>query len=115
VAQRGGEGSEGRESEGAHLIGVARGRFGNELKRGGEILAGAVSGGITGRRKKKVTWPDMWDPHVSEGERRKSLPVRNSFLGHGLVSVLGQMVSPGPLYVFFPFLLFSFSIFFILL
>jgi hypothetical protein len=82
--------------------------------RGGEILAEAISGGITGRRKKKVTWPDMWDPHVSEGERRKSLPVQNSFLGHGLVSVLGQMVSPGPLYVFFLFFsfLFLFSLFF---
>jgi hypothetical protein len=28
-----------------------------------------------GPRKKMLTWPDEWGPHVSEGEGKKAVPV----------------------------------------
>jgi hypothetical protein len=36
------------------------------LKRESNSGEETVSGEIFGRRRKKVTWPDEWGPHVSE-------------------------------------------------
>jgi hypothetical protein len=86
------------------------------LKRGGEILAGAVSGGITGQRKKKVTWPDMWGPCARERKREKGTNSGCRENGSRPDSVAGPRGSPGPfIYIFFFLSSFFFSVFLFLL
>jgi hypothetical protein len=50
-------------------------------------------------------------PAVDERGRGEGVPVRGSFLGRGLVSVLGRIGSPWPssIFIFFSSFLFMFS------
>jgi hypothetical protein len=58
-------------------------------------------------------WPGKQDPHVSEGEERRGVPVRESMLGCGLLAVLGRMASPRPFFYFYFLFFFTFSVFLI--
>jgi hypothetical protein len=51
------------------LIGTAGARIRQGVTRneeGRNLLRGSVSGEKFGWRRKKVTWPDRWDPPISE-------------------------------------------------
>jgi hypothetical protein len=72
-----------------------------------EVTAALMAGG--GRRPRA----DEGVPPVSEKEGRERVPVRGSFLGRGLVSLLGRNSSPGSISYFSFLFFFSFSVFFI--
>jgi hypothetical protein len=71
----------------------------------------SVTGGIFGRRKKKLRWPDGEGPPVSEREGKAGYRFGKDFLGRGLCSVLGRTVAPSAFFSFF----FFFSVFLFLL
>jgi hypothetical protein len=68
-----------------------------------------------GPRKKMLTWPDEWGPHVSEIREKKKIPIRVELAGRGLLLLLGRIGFPGSIYIFILFFSFCFFVFFILL
>jgi hypothetical protein len=71
----------------------------------------AVSGEISGQRKKMMTWPGRWGPHVSEGERKERYRFGIGEVGHGLHLNRAGKVCPEAFFLFFFFSPFSFSAF----
>jgi hypothetical protein len=97
-ARSGGERRGKWRGEGGLYIGTEGRRLRQELKRieeGSYDGEETVSGVDFSQRRKTVTWPWQWGPHVSEGEGERGVPVRKDFLGRWPDLELGQIVSPG--------------------
>jgi hypothetical protein len=70
---------------------------------------------LLGLGHRRVFWleldDDMWGPHVREGERKNGYRFGNGQMGHGLILLLGRIVTRGSKFIF----LFSFLLFFFLI
>jgi hypothetical protein len=82
----------------------------------GEISGGesSVTGGIFGRRKKLLRWPDGEGPPVSEREGKAGYRFGKGFLAAGCVLFWAEPLPLRPFYIFF-LSSFFFSIFLFLL
>jgi hypothetical protein len=92
---------------------VAVSRIGKELKRGSENLAGAISGGIIGWRKKMMMWTDQWGPLVMERKQKVGYRFRRREDGPRARFLVGPKGFPGSISFYFLFFSFLFSVFFI--
>jgi hypothetical protein len=88
-------------------------RAGNQLEiKGGVINGDSVYGEKFGRGRKTMMWPWQVGPARQRGIEKNAYQFIIGFLGRGPYLELGQIVSPGPFFMFFFFFSsFSFSAF----